>query len=209
MCGCVCVCVCVCVCGCFGNMQYVYCHSPATLTEVFLFFFLSCKANARVKLAKMLHCQRSSKLVVICVVLLLFVLFYVLFVFLSSYILHTEHIDSASAFQATGRQQLGCIIPHSVKHSIALLRMGKNCPKHVELIGISVNCYCSIQLVFYVIYKIKYPLLSLWLVFRCWCTQRKLFFCSIIFRLDITYDYAQNSYHKHGQEDGNKTFLYT
>jgi hypothetical protein len=125
----VCVCVCVCVCGCFGNMQYVYCHSPATLTEVFLFFFLSCKANARVKLAKMLHCQRSSKLVVICVVLLLFVLFYVLFVFLSSYILHTEHIDSASAFQATGRQQLGCIIPHSVKHSIALLRMGKKLPE--------------------------------------------------------------------------------
>ena len=77
----------------------------------------------------MLHCQRSSKLVVICVVLLLFVLFYVLFVFLSSYILHTEHIDSASAFQATGRQQLGCIIPHSVKHSIALLRMGKKLPE--------------------------------------------------------------------------------
>jgi len=30
-------------------------HSPATLTEVFPFFFLSCKANARVYLAKTGH----------------------------------------------------------------------------------------------------------------------------------------------------------
>ena len=48
--------------------------------EVFPCFFLSCKANARVKLAKTGHGPHSSKLVVICVVLLLFVLFYVLFV---------------------------------------------------------------------------------------------------------------------------------
>jgi len=57
-----------------------------TLTEVFLTlpevipcFFLSCMTNARVKLAKTGHGQHSSKLVVICVVLL-FVLFCVLFV---------------------------------------------------------------------------------------------------------------------------------
>jgi len=43
-------------------------------------FFLSCKANARVKLAKTRHGQHSSTLVVICVVRLLYVLFYVLFV---------------------------------------------------------------------------------------------------------------------------------
>jgi len=42
-----------------------------TLTEVFLCFFLGCKANARVKLAKMGQVPHSSKLVVICVVLLL------------------------------------------------------------------------------------------------------------------------------------------
>jgi hypothetical protein len=42
--------------------------------------FLSCKANARVKLAKTGHGPRSSTLVVICVVIWLFVLFYVLFV---------------------------------------------------------------------------------------------------------------------------------
>jgi hypothetical protein len=50
------------------------------LTVVFPFFFLSCKANARVKLAKTVHGPHSSTLVVICVVLLLFVLFCVLFV---------------------------------------------------------------------------------------------------------------------------------
>jgi len=51
-----------------------------TLTEGFPCFFLSCKANARVKLAKTGHGPHSSTLVVICVVRLLFVLFYVLFV---------------------------------------------------------------------------------------------------------------------------------
>jgi len=43
-------------------------------------FLLSCKANARVKLAKTGHGPHSSKLVVICVIRLLFVLFCVLFV---------------------------------------------------------------------------------------------------------------------------------
>ena len=46
--------------------------------------------------------------------------------------------------RATCRQQIGCIIPHAVKHSLEFLWMGKNCPKHVELIGISINCYCCI-----------------------------------------------------------------
>jgi hypothetical protein len=59
--------------------------SSATLTEVFPCFFLSCKTNARVKLAKTGHGQHSSKFVicvvlfVIRVVLLLIVMFYVLF----------------------------------------------------------------------------------------------------------------------------------
>jgi LPXTG-motif cell wall-anchored protein len=51
-----------------------------TLTEVFPCFFLSCKADARVKLPKTGHGPHSSTLVVICVVLLLFLLFYVSFV---------------------------------------------------------------------------------------------------------------------------------
>jgi len=51
-----------------------------TLTEVFPCFFLSCKANARVKLANTGHGQHSSALVVICVVQLLFVLLYVFLV---------------------------------------------------------------------------------------------------------------------------------
>jgi hypothetical protein len=55
------------------------------MTEVFPCFSLSCKANARVQLAKTGHGQRSSKFVicvvlfVIRVVLLLIVMFYVVF----------------------------------------------------------------------------------------------------------------------------------
>ena len=40
-----------------------------TLTEVFPCFFLSCKANAKVKLEKTGHGPNSSTLFVICVVL--------------------------------------------------------------------------------------------------------------------------------------------
>jgi hypothetical protein len=58
----------------------VYSEVFLTLTEVFLCFFFSCKANARVKRAKTGHGPHSSTLVVICDVRLLFVLFYVLFV---------------------------------------------------------------------------------------------------------------------------------
>jgi hypothetical protein len=70
--------------------QYVYCTLTEVfltrtdafliLTEVFPCFSLSCKANAKVNLAKTGHRQHSSTLLVICVVRLLFVLFYVLFV---------------------------------------------------------------------------------------------------------------------------------
>ena len=66
-----------------GVLVNVYCTLTEvclTPTEVFPCFFLSCKANARVKLAKTGHGPHSSTLVVICVVRLLFVLLYVLFV---------------------------------------------------------------------------------------------------------------------------------
>jgi hypothetical protein len=43
-------------------------------------FFLSCQANAKVKLVKTGHGPYSSTLVVVCVVRLLFLLFYVLLV---------------------------------------------------------------------------------------------------------------------------------
>ena len=51
-----------------------------TVTEGFPCFFLSFKVNARVKLAKTEHRPHSSTLVSICIVPLLFVLSYVLFV---------------------------------------------------------------------------------------------------------------------------------
>jgi hypothetical protein len=66
------------MCGCFGKC-ILYSEVLFNLTEVFPCFFLSCTANARVKLPKTGHGPHSSTLV-ICVVRLLFVLFYVLFV---------------------------------------------------------------------------------------------------------------------------------
>jgi hypothetical protein len=52
-----------------------------TLTEVFPCFFLSFKANVRVKLVKTGYGPHSTTLVCICVIrMLLFVLFYVVFV---------------------------------------------------------------------------------------------------------------------------------
>jgi hypothetical protein len=69
---CVCVCVCVCLdfvmCGCL-IMCIIAFPSSATLTKDIPCFFLSSKANARVKLAKTGHGMHSSKLVVICVVI--------------------------------------------------------------------------------------------------------------------------------------------
>ena len=76
----VCVCVCVLViCILYSYWGFSYPDWDFPYSEVFPCFLLSCKANARVKLAKVEHGPHSSKLVVICVVLLLFALFHVLF----------------------------------------------------------------------------------------------------------------------------------
>jgi hypothetical protein len=67
----------VCVCGGGGGgcnvcvWYYVYWKSSATLTEIFPCSLLSCKANARLKVAKTGNGPHSSQLVFICVVLLL------------------------------------------------------------------------------------------------------------------------------------------
>ena len=68
--------------------MYFYCYDYVFSLYIYVWlpwldfpcFFLSCKANASVKLAKAGHGPHSSTLVVICFVRLLFVLFYVLFV---------------------------------------------------------------------------------------------------------------------------------
>ena len=55
---------------CLGTLIVVYVFlDAATLTEVFLCFFLGCKANARVLLAKTGHGPYSSKTVVLLYVL--------------------------------------------------------------------------------------------------------------------------------------------
>ena len=70
------------LCLIFKYVSFVYQHFPLRLPwlRVFPCFFLSCKANVRVKLAKTGHGPHSSTLVCIYVVRLLFVLFCVLFV---------------------------------------------------------------------------------------------------------------------------------
>ena len=110
---------CFVTCGCFGNMWYVYCHSSATLTEGFPCFFFSCKANAGVKLAKIGHGPHSSKLVVICVVLLLFMLFYVLFVFVLFYVLFVFKCVLYYCHRVATQLQLTYhIIPYHIKNII-------------------------------------------------------------------------------------------
>ena len=98
-----CVCVDFVMCGCFGKKYiyvyiciyicvyiyiyiYIYIYTQQsdwdfflTLAGVFPSIFFSFKTNARVKLANTGHGPHSSTLVVVCVVLLLFVLFCVLF----------------------------------------------------------------------------------------------------------------------------------
>jgi len=56
------------MCGCFGDC-ILYPDCGFSYPGVFQCFFLSCKANARVKIAKTGHGPQSSKLVVVCVVL--------------------------------------------------------------------------------------------------------------------------------------------
>ena len=79
-----------------------------TLPEVFPCFFLSCKANARVKLAKTGHGPHSSTLVCIYVVRLLFVLFYVLFV--RKYVLPPgDNPIAVNKYIILYRQKVGCL----------------------------------------------------------------------------------------------------
>ena len=62
---------------CFHRANW---HSPATLTEVFPCFFLSCKANARVCLSETGHGPHSSKNFCVSACIVCFVSFCVLFV---------------------------------------------------------------------------------------------------------------------------------
>jgi len=73
--------------------MFMYLHRAswyysATLTEVFLYFFLSCKANARVKPAKTGHGPHSSK---ICVVLCIICFVLLLYFFVCKCVLYYSH----------------------------------------------------------------------------------------------------------------------
>jgi len=87
-------------CLCILIVVYVFLLLPmsfldaATLTEVFPCFFLCCKANARVNLAKTGHGPHYSKIVV---------LFYVLFVLCCSFYCLCVNVHCTTA---TGRQPI-------------------------------------------------------------------------------------------------------
>ena len=88
-------------CLCILIVVYVFLDA-ATLTEVFLCFFLSCKANARVILAKTGHGPHSSKIVV---------LFYVLFV------LYCLCVNVYYCHRVTTQLQLTNISYHIIMHT--------------------------------------------------------------------------------------------
>jgi hypothetical protein len=72
--------VCLCIYCMFMYLHRTSWHSSATLTEVFPCFFLSCKANAGVKPAKMGHGPHCSKICCVVLCIVCFVSFCVLFV---------------------------------------------------------------------------------------------------------------------------------
>ena len=67
--------------------------------------------------------------------------------------LHTEHLVRASASKPSGRQQPGRIIPHAVKHSIVLLRMGKKVTRNMlRWLELSINLLLLLLVGFYINY---------------------------------------------------------
>ena len=70
------------ICLCKLIVVYVFLDA-ATLTDVFPCFFLGCKANARVIIAKTGHGPHSSKIVVLFYVL--FVLYFMYFLWVNVY----------------------------------------------------------------------------------------------------------------------------
>ena len=85
-------------------------YSPTTLTEVFPCFFLSCKGNARVYLAKTGHGPHSSKLVnvvVLCIVCVECVVLYIVCVQLCTVLLPSG-VNPISVNKYTISYQTNC-----------------------------------------------------------------------------------------------------
>ena len=85
-------------------------HSSATLTEVFPCFFLSCKANSRVKPAKTEYGSNSSNI---------FVLFYILFVLCRSVYCLCVNVNCTTA---TGWQPNCSLHIYHIKQATEVLK---------------------------------------------------------------------------------------
>ena len=101
---------------CILIVVYVFLDA-ATLTEVFPCFFLGCKANARVKLAKTGHGPHSSKIVM---------LFYVLFVLYRSMYCLCVNVYCTAATGWQPQLQLTNISNTLVTNSTRERRTGKS-----------------------------------------------------------------------------------
>jgi uncharacterized protein YacL len=147
------------MCGCFGNMHTVlwlilYSDLYCTLTEVFLIltegfpcFFLSCKANARVKPAKTGHGPHTSKLIVIYFVSSLFVLFYVLFV--SKFVLYYCHRVSTQL-----QLNIYRIISYHISYIISYI------------ISYVISHHISYHIISYILYHIISYIISYYIIYH-------------------------------------------
>ena len=116
-----------------------------TLTEVFPRFFLSCKTNARVKLAKTGHGPHSSKLVVICDVLLLFALFYVLVV--CNCVLYYCHRVTTQLLLTN----ISYLISHIIYHTIPYITH--------HIISYHIIQYHTYHIIYHIPYHISYHII--------------------------------------------------
>ena len=127
---------------------YVHWHSSYALTEVFPCLFLSCKANARVKLEKTGHGPHSSKLVVV------FVLFYVQFV-CKCVLYYCHRVATQLQLTNISHHIIYPIIYHIVSYHISYRIISY----HIYYIYIYIYHITSYHVSYRIIYLISYPII--------------------------------------------------
>ena len=106
-------------CLCILIVVYVFLDT-ATLTEFFPCFFLSCKANARVQLAKTGHGPHSSKIVVFFYVFFVCkcVLYFCHRVTTQLHLTNISYRTRSGKFSASGSEKCKCESFSSVNHGL-------------------------------------------------------------------------------------------
>ena len=95
----------------FMYLHRAICHSSATLTEVFPYFFLSCKANTRVKPVKTVRGPHCSKLLCCCTYCLFCVVLCIVCVYMCTVLLPPGGCPIAVKYIISyQRLEFGCLI---------------------------------------------------------------------------------------------------